>query len=141
MELTIKGNLTIQQVQSNFSAAFPYLKLEFFDAPYKSNVALTRDKVIKHDRKLADIKRMHTEGTIAINPADKVGDFENNMWKQFGLSVQVFRKSGNLWIETSLTDSWTRERQNQEGKEMDAPHVNPYQQAEENDENDRDKWA
>lgn len=141
MELVINKDKTVLQLQRDFSTAFPYLKLEFFDAPYKSNVALPRDKVIKHDRKLADIKRIHTEGAITLNPAEKVGDFEGKLWQLFGLSAQVFRKSGNLWIETSLTDSWTLERQNQEGKEMDTPHVNPYQQAEENDENDRDKWA
>ncbi|MFZ9982087.1 MAG: hypothetical protein ACO3FI_08660 [Cyclobacteriaceae bacterium] len=35
-----------------------------------------------------------------------------------GLLVKIFRKSGNVWIETSLTDDWTLERQNEEGKSM-----------------------
>lgn len=36
----------------------------------------------------------------------------------FGLSAQVFRKSGGSWLETSLTDDWTLKRQNDEGFEL-----------------------
>lgn len=141
MELIIKGDKTIAQLQREFSTVFPFLKIEFFDVPYKADKALPRDKMIKHDRKLATLKRMHTEGAIAILPHDKVSDLEARLWDLFGLSAQVFRKSGNLWIETSLTDQWTLERQNNEGREMETPpHVNPYQQADETSLTDRDKW-
>jgi len=141
MELIIKKDKTIAQLQREFSTVFPFLKIEFFDVPYKPDSALPRDKMIKHDRKFSTLKRMHTEGTIAILPNDKVSDLEARLWDLFGLSAQVFRKSGNLWIETSLTDQWTLERQNNEGREMEAPpHVNPYQQADETSLTDRDKW-
>ncbi len=36
----------------------------------------------------------------------------------FNLNAQVFRKSGNNWLETTLTDSWTLKKQNQEGMEL-----------------------
>ena len=39
---------------------------------------------------------------------------------QFGLAVQVFRKSGNLWLETTMTDNWTLQQQNNHGKEISA---------------------
>ena len=38
--------------------------------------------------------------------------FETN----FGLHVQIFRKSGKIWLETSTTDGWTLNQQNEEGK-------------------------
>jgi hypothetical protein len=141
MELIIKGDKTIAQLQREFSEVFPFLKIEFFDVPYKADKALPRDKMIKHDRKLSAIKRMHGEGAVQVLPGDKVGDFETRLWDTFGLSAQVFRKSGNMWIETSLTDQWTLERQNNEGLEMETPpHSNPYQQADDRDLTDRDKW-
>ncbi|MNF16790.1 hypothetical protein D3C80_2199700 [compost metagenome] len=43
---------------------------------------------------------------------------EKDFWEKLGLSAQIFRKSGNLWIETSLTDDWTLARQNDEGFQL-----------------------
>jgi len=84
---------------------------------------------------------MHSQGSLTVKETDKVSDLEKVLWDQFGLSAQVFRKSGNLWIETSLTDSWTLSRQNKEGKEMSQTHNGSvYKQAEEDDLTDRDKW-
>ena len=74
-----------------------------------------------------------------VTQNETVSTLENELWKNFGLSAQVFRKSGNLWIETSLTDSWTLEQQNREGFEMSSSHKNLYKEAEENDLTDRDK--
>jgi hypothetical protein len=34
--------------------------------------------------------------------------------------VKVLRRSNNLWIETSLTDSWTLEKQNTASKYFNA---------------------
>ena len=37
--------------------------------------------------------------------------------KTFGLSAQVFRLSGDVWLETTSTDNWTLEEQNSTGQE------------------------
>ena len=37
---------------------------------------------------------------------------------QFSLAVQVFRRSGNLWLETTMTDNWTLRQQNEHGREI-----------------------
>lgn len=141
MEIQITNDKTISAVQQEFSAEFPFLKIEFFDVPYKPETALPKARIITRDRKLAECRRMHSEGVWTINKTDKVSDIESKLWEQFGLSMQVFRKSGSLWIETSLTDSWTLERQNREGQEMsNVQRINKYQQAEEEDITDRDKW-
>ena len=36
----------------------------------------------------------------------------------YGLGVQVFRKSGNVWLETTVTDSWTLKEQNDQGESL-----------------------
>lgn len=48
----------------------------------------------------------------------KVGELEAALKDQFGLTVQVFRHSGNIWLETVLTDKWTLQQQNEHGKEL-----------------------
>jgi hypothetical protein len=35
--------------------------------------------------------------------------------------VQVSRKSGTLWLETTMTDSWTLGQQNEHGRELSTP--------------------
>jgi hypothetical protein len=42
---------------------------------------------------------------------------ENAFEEMYGLSVQVFRKSGNTWLQTTTSDSWTLNEQNQKALE------------------------
>jgi hypothetical protein len=82
--------------------------------------------------------KLRVEGTIHINPDDSVEKLENIFWKDFGLSAEVFRKSGNLWIETSLSNSWTLRLQNEEGKALSEGKFSRLKEDE--DITDRDKW-
>ncbi len=142
MELLIADTKTISEIQNEFNTEFPFLKIEFFDAAYKPETALPKSKILGNDKKLSACKRLHSQGSIVVAENDRVSDLENVLWEQFGLAAQVFRKSGNLWIETSLTDSWTLGRQNREGLEMSqVQHINRYKQTEDEDPTDRDKGA
>ena len=51
----------------------------------------------------------------------KVSELEKAFSDIFGLNVQVFRKSNNMWLQTTITDKWSLEKQNQNGKEMNVP--------------------
>ena len=64
-----------------------------------------------------------------------VNAFEQNMASVFGLNLHVFRRSGNLFIETTATDDWTLKAQNDEAKAM-STHESPEQQ----DFTDKDQW-
>ena len=48
----------------------------------------------------------------------KVNELEKIFKDRFNLAVQVFRKSGNLWLETTMTDNWTLQQQNNHGGEI-----------------------
>lgn len=139
MNIEIKDSRLLNEIQKEFNREFPYLKIEFFESPHKRKEALPKSKMYASNRQIGTCRRIHEEGPITVEGHDTVAKFEQAMWDNFGLSVQVFRRSGNLWIETSLTDSWTLERQNKEGLELSV-HRNPYKDAEENDLTDRDKW-
>ncbi|MBK8556702.1 MAG: hypothetical protein IPL65_13445 [Lewinellaceae bacterium] len=43
--------------------------------------------------------------------------------EQCGLHVQLFRKSGSLWLETSRTDQLTLAQQNAKGESSE--HIRP----------------
>jgi hypothetical protein len=61
---------------------------------------------------------------LDINDDTTVTDFENALIDQYGLSAQVFRRSGNLWLETTITDYWTLKQQNDHGREISVGHNN-----------------
>jgi hypothetical protein len=67
-------------------------------------------------------------GTIELSDYMTVGELENILRTEFGLSAQVSRKSGILWLETTMTDKWTLKQQNDHGKELSEPvtHHNKY---------------
>ena len=116
MELHIKNTLAITELQKQFNGEFPYLKIEFFDIPRSSLNKLTKAHLFPPNRLLGVCGKIRNEGTISISPDDTVEKLESIFWNSFGLTAEVFRKSGNLWIETSLSNSWTLKLQNEEGK-------------------------
>ena len=138
MELFINDKITIRELQQQFNAEFPYLKIEFFDIPPTMD-GLPKSHMYPNHRTLGTCRKMHNEGTIKITPNDTVESLEITLWKNFGLSTEVFRKSGNLWIETTLSDSWTLKRQNDEGKAL-SNALNNRSKEEPEDPLDRDKW-
>jgi hypothetical protein len=118
MEIVINDSRTISEIQADFSKAFPYLKLEFFSAAPAPKDNQQKSKMFSPERTLESIRKIHANGVLKISGTKTVADLKNILCEKHGLYPQVFRKSANLWIETSLTDSWTLERQNREGGEM-----------------------
>ncbi|UKJ06726.1 hypothetical protein [Solitalea lacus] len=124
MELIIEKDYTIKKIQKAFNAAYPFLKIEFFRRPHRESKPSPKSELIAPNKVLGDLTEFHFSGFVDIAPKRTVAMIENDFWEKFGLSVQVFRKSGNLWIETSLTDNWTLEQQNYEGEQLSTPIAN-----------------
>jgi hypothetical protein len=57
----------------------------------------------------------------------KVSELEELFQEVFGLSVQIFRKSGENWLQTTTTDFWTLNQQNNKGKDM-CEKIEPEEQ-------------
>jgi len=110
--MIVANHRTVADLRADFNKVFPFLNIEFYSTPHETQELLPKDKLIRHDAALKQCRKTDNEGEIALNPEWTVALFEQTMWEQFGLSVQVFRKSGAMWIETSLTDKWTLRQQN-----------------------------
>ena len=116
MKITINDRRKIFAIQKEFGKLFPYLKIEFLAKPHKAGAPSSK-KIMKHPSKtLAECRTIHNDGMITITPYMRVIDLEQNFRDVYGLSIQVFRKSGNAWLETTVTDGWTLEKQNQQGE-------------------------
>ncbi len=118
MEMFINDERKISELQQEFSRCFPFLKIEFFTVAHTKNQLSSLKDMVPKDRTLGSFRAKHNSGTIQLEESKTVSELEEEFDKNFGMNAQVFRKSGSLWIETSLTDKWTLALQNSEGYEI-----------------------
>lgn len=116
MKLQINKETKITDIQKSFSAHYPYLKIEFYKQPHgETELSSKKDRILPV-RTIGEVSKVRTAKTVAINPDRTVADLESAFYKKFGIGVQVSRKMGNIWIETSHTDSRTLGMQNEQGR-------------------------
>jgi hypothetical protein len=117
--LNIDIEKTTEGVNSQFNAVYPFLRIGFFQEPHAFGKSNGKSKIINGSMKIGQLKRSIEPGTIEINGSTTVWELESSFEKKFGLHIQVFRKSGSIWLETTATDNWTLEQQNEQGKFLD----------------------
>lgn len=117
MEIAINDIKKIDSIQKEFNSTFPYLKIEFFAKPQRPTFRATQS-TLKQNQTIGECRSNHTNGTIDINPEMTVAELEKKFRERFGLFTQIFRKSGKVWLETTITDSWTLHEQNKQGEEL-----------------------
>ena len=118
MKITINDKRKIFAIQEEFNNAFPFLRIEFFSKPHKPGGGSSK-KLIKHSSvTLGECRTIHNTGSISITEEMTVTELEQRFSDVYGLGVQVFRKSGNVWLETTVTDGWTLKEQNDQGESL-----------------------
>ena len=118
MKIAINDHRKIYAIQEEFNGIFPYLKLEFFSKPHKNGGASPKTLVKHNNGTLGECRTVHHKGDLTIIPEMTVSDLEQNFGDVYGLGVQVFRKSGKSWLETTVTDNWTLAEQNKQGEDL-----------------------
>ncbi len=119
MLLEINDTKTIGEIVHEFSARYPLLKIEFFKNKHNEGAGSKPSELIHHSKKIGEVGKKATSGSLLIKEEMLVTELEILFWDVFGLSVQVFRKSGNVWIETTTTDRWTLKKQNENAAYQD----------------------
>lgn len=102
-----------------FADHFPFLKIEFF-----KNLELNGIRITKKLENSYGLFRI-PETEISLLASRTIQSLKRDIFEITGLTAKIFRKSGNVWIETSLTDDWSLDRQNEEGKQIGNTY--PYQ--------------
>ena len=115
--LIINEQLTIEVVQKQFNKVFPFLKIEFFKEKHQKGIGTEKKNMyVNRNEYLFVIGHQDKSGQIQLDGNQTVQQLEEIFETNFGLHVQIFRKSGKIWLETSTTDGWTLNQQNEEGK-------------------------
>jgi len=110
--ISIFEGQTIGALQKNFTEYYPFLKIDFFRNIDLNGIIITRKLESGH------VLFSLPQADISLTESKTIRSLKEEFKSVTGLLIKIFRKSGNVWIETSLTDDWTLERQNEEGKSM-----------------------
>jgi hypothetical protein len=122
-QLHIEKQETMSSLQMEFNKHYPYLKIEFFRQAPVAGIGNSKNKIINYDMRLGDIQFINRQGTVDITDKTTVIELESCFANEFGLYIQIFRKSGSIWLETTATDNWTLTQQNEEAKSLED-HLN-----------------
>lgn len=118
MKIHFSNNRLVSDIQGEFNTAFPYLKIEFLKQTGLRIKANYSKNIVVPETKLSAIKEIQADADIEFDENITVSDFENKIYELFGINIQVFRRSGNIWLETTMTDNWTLKMQNEHGREI-----------------------
>ena len=123
MHLHITPKSKISDIQNEFNRLFPFLKIEFFNNKSFARSNFSASHLIPHHRKIGECQLGIEDTAIELENEMKVSDLEKIFKEQFSLAVKVLRKSGNLWLETTMTDNWSLQQQNNHGRELSTGRV------------------
>ena len=116
--ITYTTSQNISSLKEEFNAVFPFLKLELEDLS-KIQKKDTLEPIF--NKRISNINfttKKFKRGYIHVTEEMSVTLLEKQFEDQFGIAMRVFRKSGNSWIGTNLTNDWSLKRQNDEGNAL-----------------------
>lgn len=114
MSLTIDVNddfMTLKSIKDQFNEKFPHLKLEFFEAKHNKGEATAKEFMYDDAFRIKDIRKEGAMIPISIHGNLKTSSLEKLFEDELGIFVQVYKKSNNVWIQTTSTDDWTLSQQ------------------------------
>jgi hypothetical protein len=113
MHIEISNNKTIDEIRTEFSVHYPFLKIEFYDESHRLHEKSLPDHLIEHNKLIGVVRKKHHSSMIEIYSWQKTRSVEENFRKQFGVYVQIFRWEGNGWLQIVGSDELTLEEQNE----------------------------
>jgi hypothetical protein len=113
--MKIVAHKSLKEIQEEFHIMFPGLKIEFYQKPHSQDNGSPKEEQIDSVFTIGEIATLEIDREIVITPNMKVSAVEQLFADHYGLYPQIFRRSANLWLQTSKTDDWTLEVQNRKG--------------------------
>lgn len=124
--MIITDDKKLNDIQLAFHRKFPYLKIQFYSGHHDAGEGSPLKEKLDSKKPIGEIRTTHQQGDLKIDQEMKVSDFEQLFYDKYGLNVQVFRKSGNLWMQTTSTDHWTIAEQNRKGGSSELHYKEKY---------------
>lgn len=119
MKISISKNKTVEALNKEIQTKFPYLKVEFFKKAHGDFEASPKSDMYNQQTPLGAINEHLDAGDVIFSEDTTVQEVEERFEKDFGLHAQVFRKSGEVWLETVKTDHWSLQKENEKAAEKE----------------------
>lgn len=113
--MNITNTMTIRNLQDSFSKQFPGLKIELYSEKHGAYQSSSPEFQFQSATTLQEVNSEIEASEFKIDPTWTVEQFEELFAEKYSFNIQVFRKSNNVWLQTSNTDAWTLEVQNRKG--------------------------
>lgn len=117
--MKVERSATVKDLQDSFVKLYPFLSLRVYNKSHDHNEGSPSSAEVGGSVKLEEVNSDLQPGQIVISDSLTVDKLETIFQNKFGLSVQIFRKSGNQWLQTTSTDQWTLQRQNSTAEEYE----------------------
>ena len=114
--MKISNTMCVQDIIEQFNDEFNFLKIEFYKKHHHDSEGSPLESQLLHSTLLKELNSDLRNEEIVLFLDMTVSEFEQMMFNRFKFNIQVFRKSDNLWLQTSSTDQWTLEKQNGKGQ-------------------------
>jgi hypothetical protein len=107
-----------REVQEELTRRYPYLKIETPTVQIPG-MRRTTDGQASPEKASGDVAAGDwLDQKLGLSDTMTVQELEEGIIALFGVSVQVFRRSGKFWIETRMTRAWTLKRQDDHGRAL-----------------------
>ena len=113
MFIEVKPEMMLKDLKKQFHNYYPQLKIEFFNQSASAGGHNSKDQMLSNDTLISSLTG-DRQGTIEFSGETSVRQFETLFSETFQLNVQVFRKSGIVYLETTNTDDWTLDQAHKE---------------------------
>lgn len=111
MSILVTNKHSLAEIQAEFNEKFSNLKLEFYIGQHDEGEGTADNKKLDKSLTIGELREGDSQTEFSIHGNLKTNSFEESWQEAFGFSVQVFRKSGNIWLQTTTTDDWTLSEQ------------------------------
>lgn len=112
--MKITKEKTLKEIKDSFTSSYPGLKIEFYNNKHDGYQGSCAQNQYDDCLTIVEINSKK-DGEIILNDTDTVKEIEQKFENLFGLHIQIFRRSKELWLQTSITDDWTLAMQNRKG--------------------------
>lgn len=112
MRLIIHPEDSIKKVQKEIQKEYPNIKIEFFSKEHKKGkITNVKFQYFNKDITMESIG-LHKKMELDLNDDTVIWDIEKKFEHLGNLHVQVFRRGGEVWLETTKSDNWTLSKAN-----------------------------
>jgi hypothetical protein len=120
MEININQETSIGEIKSQFQSHFKSVRIEFYHHAHEKGKGSSKDDQIQDHVKLNELVKTPSHIHMEFDKTIKISDLEKIFDQDCGLHIQVFRKYGDSWLQTTLSDHWTLQMAEIAAKELET---------------------